>query len=1160
MARYSQLPSIALGYLEPVTSLSFDPSSDVLWVGSNSGYVTSYCRPPDRPEIGSGVSFRVGNHAVQKIASGESFVRATTVSGDGIGSWAKGGMNKWFYRSPGSLTTFSSPSNSSHAIAAASITPDILFLNAMTGTIVREIPTPSLVTHLEFSPSFLISGAADGIIRTHDPRTGASTRSEGTVKAHVSGIQALQTTGNFVCTIGLSMRQGRPFPDPLVKVYDLRNMRALPPIPFSSGPAFINVVPQRSSTIAIGSSQGLINIVDVINPSAPNEFYQLDLTSYLTSFAVSPGASYLAAGDAEGRVHLSCRAAEEEALPPLNGFAGLPAEWADHPAPLPDIQWTDSTPLSSIGMPHYKTKLLSSWSANFIATPLYYPPPAKIPPQILNNIKINDTVSYANLPKELRGRRNMVTAVPAKRQGRFRSGKARRSESEPETPIDHTPEDVPKMYRHVEIEYSKFGVEDFDFGFYNKTNYSGLETHILNCYTNSIIQVLHYSTPVRTLAKSHIKTDCLREHCLLCELGFLARMLEDAEGKNCQASNFCKTVGVLAQAANVIDLIDYGQDSSELDYTRMIQSFHRFLLDSMSVEGNTYPANPLVVCKPDLVSNSTLSIPSPITQLMGIDAKNISTCMNCKAAKEKDNMTHIVELNYPRKVPSDPVPMSDFASIVQSSLIRHMTHKAICHSCKQLTTVSLRRSIPTKDLPPILALNAAVFNDEDAKFWLDTKFGTFLKPVIDIRGQVAGVDDPNIAVYQLRAVIVNIEGRDRAHLAAIVKGKSYFLDQSRLLTCSIVPEAEGDASPWYLFNDFQVRNVTEEEALSFPGRWKVPTVLHFERVDTRHYLDFRSLPTTGDYSILTRDTSISENRDSSRIKHECLSMDERPTPGTMVSIDAEFVSMQQEESEYRSDGSHRVLRPARLSLARVSVLRGSGPKKGLPFIDDHIHTSEVIVDYLTEFSGIRFGDLDPAQSPYTLTPLKVVYKKLRLLVDSGCTFIGHGLAKDFRIINIFIPPDRVIDTVDVYWRPERQRRISLRFLAWFILHEHIQTETHDSIEDARCALELYHASLEFQSEGTFDRKIDELYKAGKQHNFKPPQQQTSPDPVNAVVASYTTDNMLLEARMARMYPSSHSSTPVPTPPANNFGQPVITSHRGDKSVRIPGYIRGSGRR
>jgi len=128
---------------------------------------------------------------------------------------------------------------------------------------------------------------------------------------------------------------------------------------------------------------------------------------------------------------------------------------------------------------------------------------------------------------------------------------------------------------------------------------------------------------------------------------------------------------------------------------------------------------------------------------------------------------------------------------------------------------------------------------------------------------------------------------------------------------------------------------------------------------------------------------------------------------------------QQEETEFRSDGTNKVLRPARLSLARVSVLRGDGPKQGVPFIDDHIHTSEVIVDYLTEFSGIKckhlssvgylilhgcallaVGDLDPLLSRYTLTPLKLVYKKLRVLVDRGCVFIGHGLSKDFRIMSM----------------------------------------------------------------------------------------------------------------------------------------------------------------
>lgn len=36
-----------------------------------------------------------------------------------------------------------------------------------------------------------------------------------------------------------------------------------------------------------------------------------------------------------------------------------------------------------------------------------------------------------------------------------------------------------------------------------------------------------------------------------------------------------------------------------------------------------------------------------------------------------------------------------------------------------------------------------------------------------------------------------------------------------------VDDTEGLFSPWFVFNDFSVQNISEEEALSFPGKWKV---------------------------------------------------------------------------------------------------------------------------------------------------------------------------------------------------------------------------------------------------------------------------------------------------------------------------------------------------
>jgi DNA polymerase III epsilon subunit-like protein len=83
--------------------------------------------------------------------------------------------------------------------------------------------------------------------------------------------------------------------------------------------------------------------------------------------------------------------------------------------------------------------------------------------------------------------------------------------------------------------------------------------------------------------------------------------------------------------------------------------------------------------------------------------------------------------------------------------------------------------------------------------------------------------------------------------------------------------------------------------------------------------------------------------------------------------------------------------------------------------------------------------------------------------------------------DIFVPPEQVIDTVDLYFVKARQRRLSLRFLAWYILKKNIQTDTHDSIEDARSALDLYHAYQDLEEQGVFDAKLDEIYKEGRQY-------------------------------------------------------------------------------
>lgn len=328
---------------------------------------------------------------------------------------------------------------------------------------------------------------------------------------------------------------------------------------------------------------------------------------------------------------------------------------------------------------------------------------------------------------------------------------------------------------------------------------------------------------------------------------------------------------------------------------------------------------------------------------------------------------------------------------------------------------------------------------------------------------------------------------------------------------------------WYILNDFLVAPTILEDALGFLPTWKEPCILLYRDRETSPAAHAAWLEQLRKAGARMGGGMEGEEREAGGVATAAATAKAAATPaavmpsipvsvfsspsistapprslsftplppsqmpgrGDVIGIDAEFVQLEMEMASIREDGTRVVSKEGRQALARLSILDA---REDIVMMDDYVLPSEPVMDYLTRFSGLTREDLDPSLCRHHLVSARTAYLKLRYLIDRGVVLVGHGLKKDFRIINVYVPPAQVIDTVDL-WCLEGQRKISLRFLAAFLLKENIQGETHDSIEDARTALRLWRKWEEVRREGKVELVLNALYEYGRKTGWKLQQDQ-----------------------------------------------------------------------
>ena len=281
----------------------------------------------------------------------------------------------------------------------------------------------------------------------------------------------------YLITCGWSSRQhyGSVL-DPLARIFDLKTLMPIAPVTFPVGAAFVRLHPRMLTTGMIASRVGQLQTVDITSHLMISVRQANLVDAHLLALEIAVSGQAMAVADSSCLVQLW-------GSPSQTRFTNHsePTEFADESS-IPktsDTSWSQDKPLNTIGMPFYREALLSAWPSHMVFE--VGAPPPQIDPDIIAGLARTDPVAYAPNPRK--GRRNQVQntrGTHARNDSiegpRFLSEQAKDGEEGARRMSDalealnvvsllaNSKADIPAMYRNVEIQYSRFGIDDFDFG------------------------------------------------------------------------------------------------------------------------------------------------------------------------------------------------------------------------------------------------------------------------------------------------------------------------------------------------------------------------------------------------------------------------------------------------------------------------------------------------------------------------------------------------------------------------------------------------------------------------------------------------------------------------------------------------------------------------